>query len=83
MFEPRGNLRLGHADIRAATMLHPSSGAWAFFMREIVGLPLELTSAVIQVIRIEAWKSAPNPLEAIRSEALRAYQRAWNGLNVR
>lgn len=77
MFEPEKNAVIGQAEIRAATMLHPSSGAWAIFMRETVRLPLELTPTVIQIIRIEAWKSAANPLEAIRSEALRAYQYAW------
>src|SRR5579872_3806002 len=67
----------GHAEIRAASRLHPSSGAWAFFMREVVRLPLELTPAVVQVIRIENWKVAPEPLEAIRVEAMQAHRRAW------
>ena len=79
MSEQRMNLTPGNAEIMAAVMLHPSSGAWAFFMREIVRLPLELTPTVIQVIRIETWRCAPNPLEAIRSEALHTYRRAWTG----
>lgn len=65
------------AEIKAASTLHPSSGAWAFFMREIIRLPLELTPAVCQVIRLEAWKLAPDPLEAIRTDALRVHRRAW------
>lgn len=77
MSEEQNITRPGHAEIRAASKLHPSSGAWAFFMREIVRLPLDLTPAVVQVIRIEGWQGAKDPLEAIRSEALRIHERAW------
>src|ERR1700761_5875575 len=73
--------RPGHAEIKAASRLHPNSGAWAFFMREIVRLPLELTPAVVQVIRIQSWKLAPDPLEAIRVEALRVHHRAWKSVD--
>jgi hypothetical protein len=69
--------RPGYAVIRAASALHPDSGAWAIFMREIVALPHEMTPAVSQVIRLERWKSAPDPVEAIRADALEAYRRAW------
>jgi hypothetical protein len=69
--------RPGYAEIKAASALHPNSGAWAFFMREIVRLPREMTPAVSQVIRIERWKFAPDPLEAVRSDALEAHRRAW------
>jgi hypothetical protein len=54
-------------------VLHPDSGAWAFFMREIIRLPCEMTSVVSQVIRQERWKFAPNPLEAVRSDALQSH----------
>jgi hypothetical protein len=67
----------GYAEIKAASALHPASGAWAFFMQEIIGLPQQLTSAVFQVIRLERWKVAPDPLEALRVDALQAYGRAW------
>jgi hypothetical protein len=67
----------GYAEIKAAAALHPDSGAWAFFMREVVKLPIAMTPAVSQVIRLERWKSAPNPLEALRSDALDAYRAAW------
>jgi hypothetical protein len=66
-----------YAEIKAATELHPDSGAWAFFMRELVRLPREMTPVVSQVIRLERWKLAPDPLEAVRSDALDAYGRAW------
>src|SRR5690348_5610977 len=79
MSERRENELPGHAEIKAASRLHPSSGAWAFFMREIVRLPLELTPTVVQIIRIESWKLAPDPLEAIRVEARQAHRRAWQG----
>jgi hypothetical protein len=69
----------GHAEIMAASALHPASGAWAFFMREIIGLPHQMTPAVIQVIRLESWKGASDPLEALRVDALQAYGRAWAG----
>jgi hypothetical protein len=69
--------RPGYAEIKAASALHPHSGAWAFFMREILGLSLEMTPAVFQVIRLERWRSAPDPLEAVRSDALEAHRRAW------
>jgi hypothetical protein len=69
--------RPGYAEIKAASALHPDSGAWAFFMREIVRLPYEMTPAVSQVIRIERWKFAPDPLESVRSDALEAHRRAW------
>jgi hypothetical protein len=72
-----GESRPGFAEIEAARSLHPDSGAWAFFMREIVKLPLELTPVVSQIIRMEMWKLASDPLEAIRSEALDAWRRAW------
>jgi hypothetical protein len=67
----------GYAEIKAAAALHPDSGAWAFFMREIVKLPVEMTPAVSQVIRLERWKFAPDPLEAVRSDALDAHHSAW------
>jgi hypothetical protein len=70
-------MRHGYAEIKAAAALHPSSGAWAFFMREVVRLPHELSPAVLQVIRLEAWKQAPDPLEAIRLDAMESHQRAW------
>lgn len=70
-------LQNGYAIIKTANTLHPDSGAWAIFMREIVGLPHEMTPAVSQVIRLEQWKFAPDPVEAIRSDALEAYRRAW------
>jgi hypothetical protein len=69
--------RPGYAEIEAAGALHPDSGAWAFFMREIIRLPLELTPVVSQVIRLERWKFAPDPLEAVRSDALEAHRSAW------
>jgi hypothetical protein len=77
MHEPNENALLGHAEIKAAASLHPSSGAWAFFMREIVRLPHELSPAVLQAIRLEKWKHAPDALEAIRSDALEWHKRAW------
>jgi hypothetical protein len=67
--------RPGYAEIEAASGLHPDSGAWAFFMREIIKLPREMTPAVSQVIRLERWKFAPDPLEAVRSDALEAHRR--------
>ena len=67
----------GYAEIQAASKLHPDSGAWAFFMREIVKLPHAMSQAVFQVIRLERWKDASDPLEAIRSEAIEAHERAW------
>jgi hypothetical protein len=71
------NARPGYAEIKAAAALHPNSGAWAFFMREIVKLPVEMTPAVSQVIRLERWKFASDPLEALRSDALDAHRSAW------
>jgi hypothetical protein len=32
-------------------VLQPGSGAWAYFMREIIKLPREMTPAISQVIR--------------------------------
>lgn len=83
MFEPKENARptvaaLGYAEIKAASALHPHSGAWAFFMSEVIRLPREMTPAVRQVIRLERWKSAPDPLEAIRADALEAHLSAWS-----
>jgi len=65
----------GHAEIRAASTLHPDSGAWAFFMREIVKLPREMTPAVLRAIRRQEWTLAPDPLAAVRSHALQAATR--------
>jgi hypothetical protein len=67
----------GCAEIKAASALHPESGAWAFFMREVIRLPREMAPAVSQVIRLERWKFAPDPLEAVRSDAREAHGRAW------
>src|ERR1700679_820557 len=72
-----GDAQPGYAEIQGASALHPDSGAWAFFMREIMRLPAEMTPAVSQVIRLERWKVAPDPLEAVRSDALEAHHRAW------
>jgi hypothetical protein len=69
--------RPGYAEIQAASALHPDSGAWAFFRREIIRLPHEMTPAVCQVIRLDRWKVAPDPLEAVRSGALEGHRRAW------
>ena len=68
----------GYAEIKAASALHPDSGALAFFMREVIRLPREMTPAVSQVIRLERWKFARDPMEAIRSDALQAHSRAWS-----
>jgi hypothetical protein len=77
MSENMDETRPGYAEIKLASTLHPESGAWAFFMREVMRLPAEMTPAVIQMIRLESWKLAINPLEAVRSEAFQAYLRAW------
>jgi hypothetical protein len=69
--------RPGYAEIKAAVALHPDSGAWAFFMREILKLPWEMTPVVSRVIRQAKWKSALDPLLAVRSDALQAHLRAW------
>jgi hypothetical protein len=65
----------GLAEIRAASTLHPDSGAWAFFMREIVKLPREMTPAVFRAIRRQEWTLAPYPLQTLRSHALQAATR--------
>ena len=70
-------IRPGDAEIRLASSLHPESGAWAVFMREVMRLPAEMTPAVIQMIRLGSWKLAIDPLEAIRSDAFAAHLRAW------
>jgi hypothetical protein len=67
----------GYFEIRAASRLHPKSGAWAFFMREIVRLPPAMTPAVLQVIHIGRWRDSTDPVESVRSDALEAYERAW------
>ena len=72
------NTRPGYAEIKAAAALHPNSGAWAFFMREIIGLPHEMTPAVSQVIRLERWKCAPDPIEAVRADAIEAHNSSWD-----
>lgn len=69
--------RLGYAEIKLASTLHPESGAWAFFMREVMGLPAAMTPVVIQVIRLGSWRLATDPLKKVRSDALEAYSRAW------
>jgi hypothetical protein len=69
--------RRGYRAIQVASALHPDSGAWAFFMDEIVRLPREMTPAVFRVIRLERWKSAQDPITAVRSDALKAHLRAW------
>src|SRR5690242_4888536 len=56
--------------IRAANALHPDSGAWAFFMREIVKLPRRMTPEVFRAIRRQEWALAPDPLASVRSQAL-------------
>jgi hypothetical protein len=77
MSEQMDETRPGYAEIKLASTLHPESGAWAFFMREVMRLPVEMTPAVIQVIRLETWKLAPDPLEAVRADAFEAHLRAW------
>jgi len=74
---PDERQRPGFAEIQAAGALHPDSGAWLFFMREVVKLPREMTPAVYQAIRLAKWKLALDPLEEIRSGALKAHHRAW------
>ena len=78
MSGPSQEVSPGYAEIEAAGKLHPESGAWAFFMREIIRLPREMTPAVFQAIRFERWRTAENPLEAIRSAALEAHKQAWS-----
>ncbi len=67
-----------YAQIRAACNLHPHSGAWAFFMREIVRLPNEMSHTVLQVIRLEKWQDASDPIAAIRSHAIEVHHQAWS-----
>jgi hypothetical protein len=74
--------RTGLPEIEAAIALHPESGAWAFFMREIIKLPREMTPAVCQVIRLGRWRGAADPLEAIRSDVRQAHGRAWSKPSV-
>jgi hypothetical protein len=62
MSEQMDETRPGYAEIKLASALHPESGAWAFFMREVMRLPVAMTPAVIQVIRLESWKSASDPI---------------------
>jgi hypothetical protein len=77
MAAPAGIPQNAHAKIQAASKLHPHSGAWAFFMREIIGLPPHMTPAVLQVIRVGTWKTDPSPLTAVRTAAVHAYESAW------
>jgi hypothetical protein len=77
MSEQMDETRPGYAEIKLASALHPESGAWAFFMREVMRLPVAMTPAVIQVIRLESWKSAPDPIKAVRSDVFEAHLRAW------
>ena len=67
----------GYAEIKAASALHPDSGAWAFFMREIVRLPRQMTPTVFQVMRLGLWKSSPDPIEEVRSNAIDLHCKAW------
>jgi hypothetical protein len=76
MPESAQRTRPGYAEIRAASGLHQNSGAWAFFMREIVRLPLEMTPAVLQVINLRRWEMAPDPLESVRADALRIFKQS-------
>jgi len=46
-------------------------------MRELVRLPHEMTPAVLQIIGLERWRDADDPLDAIRSDAIEAHRRAW------
>jgi hypothetical protein len=52
--------RPGYAENKTASALHSDSGAWAFFMREIIKLPREMTPAVAQVIRLERQRRFSN-----------------------
>jgi hypothetical protein len=74
---PHGRAHLGCAALRAASALHPDSGAWAFFMREIVRLPREMTPAVSQVVRLGWWKLAEDPIAEVRLDAIEVHRRAW------
>lgn len=85
-WQDRANIRMsqagkeqrpGYAEVRAASRLHPESGAWAFFMREVVRLPRAMTPAVSQVICLGRWRDAPDPVESIRLDALEVHERAW------
>jgi hypothetical protein len=75
MSEQMDEKRPGYAEIRLASTLHPESGAWAFFMREVIKLPVEMTPEVIQVVRLGLWKLAANPLTAVRTDAFEAHLR--------
>jgi len=65
------------AQLMAAAALHPESGAWASFMDHQIRLPRYLGPVVVQTIRLGRWKFTDDPLEAVRSEAIQAYERAW------
>ena len=67
--------RPGFAEIQAAGALQPDSGAWLFFMREVVKLPPEMTPAVYQAIRLGKWRLALDPLLK-SAPALDAHRRA-------
>jgi hypothetical protein len=67
----------GYREISAAGKLHLQSGAWAFFMREVVRLPPDYNHAVSQSLRLGNWQIADDPIQIVREEALEAYHRAW------
>jgi len=77
------NIAAAYAVLNAASKLHHASGAWAFFMREIVKLPPQMGPVVLQSIYSNRWRSSPDPITTVREEAVQCFDNAWKRRDYR
>lgn len=58
-----------HAEIEAASQMPQDSPEFLDFVEKIVNMPPQMAPGVMEAIRMQKWKIAPNPLAAIRTAA--------------
>jgi hypothetical protein len=72
-------LRPGYMQIAAASQLAANSELWAPFMRDVLGLPMEMLPAVQWAVNRNVWRAAGNPLASVKGMAERRAAREWKG----
>jgi hypothetical protein len=58
-----------HAEIETASNFPEDSPEFRAFVRDVVGMPENMSPGVAAAIRLQKWKISPNPLAAIRTAA--------------
>jgi hypothetical protein len=72
--------RPGYTAIEAASKLAADAPEWEPFIKDVLGMPVELLRSVQRVIQRRLWMRVHDPLECVRTNAERDYARWRAGL---